>query len=87
MKRPTIKTIIPKGTEIHSTHPVKGVSISRREQVVDNIRNKRDYLKYCDNVEWAGAGGYWRWAEITDEILDANPELKEWIEEKKENEK
>ncbi|MCK4668165.1 hypothetical protein KAU33_15550 [Candidatus Dependentiae bacterium] len=57
MKRPTIKTIIPKGTEIHSTHPVKGVSISRREQVVDNIRTKRDYLKYCDNVGGGGGGG------------------------------
>lgn len=83
MTRPTIKTIIPKGTKIRSTHPSKGCLISKREQVVDNIHTKRDYFIHCDNVEWAGAGGYWRWAKINDEILEANPELKVWIEEKK----
>ena len=83
MTRSTIKIVIPKGTEIHSTHPTKSNLISKREQVIDSIYTKKDYLKWCDKVEWAGAGGYWRWVEITNEILNANPELKGWIEEKK----
>ena len=83
MKRPTIKIVIPKGTEINSTHPSKSSLVSKREQIVNSIHTKKHYLKWCTEVTWAGAGGYWRWAKITDEILNANPELKGWIEEKK----
>ena len=85
MTRPTIEIIVPKGTEIHSTHPTKDRVTSRATATVKNIYSKKDYLEWCDRVEWAGAGGYWRWVDISenDAILEANPELKSWIEEKK----
>ena len=79
MVRKTINIVIPKGTEIHSTHPTRGKLVSLNTQTVDNIYSKEDYLDWCDKVEWAGASGYWRWATINDEILDVNPELKEWV--------
>lgn len=82
----TIEILIPKGTEIHSTHPTRNKIVSARTQTVDNIFSKRDYLEWCDKIEWAGAGGYWRWATINDEILDVNPELKKWVEKKREME-
>lgn len=83
MSRPTIEIIVPKGTEIHSTHPTRSKIISKATTTVNNTYLKKDYLKWCDRIEWAGAGGYWRWVDINDTILEANPELKEWIEEKK----
>lgn len=83
MSRPTIKIIIPKGTEIHSTHPTKSEIISRATLPVKNIYLKKDYLDWRNRVERAGVGGYWRWVDINDTILEANPELKSWIEEKK----
>ena len=83
MKKEQMKITIPKGTEIYSTHPIRSRIISESLAIVDNIYFKNDYLSWCNKVEWAGAGGYWRWTEITDEILNVNPELKEWIEEKK----
>ena len=87
MTRETMKIIVPKGTEILSTHPTHSKVTSKAVQTVKNTYSKRDYLNWCNRIEWAGAGGYWRWAEINDEILEANPDLKEWIEEKKKNEK
>jgi len=87
MSRPTIKIIVPKGTKINSTRPKKSELISQATLTVNNIYLKKDYLDWCDRIEWAGAGGYWRWVDINDEILEANPELKGWIEEKKRKDK
>lgn len=78
--------IIPAHTEICSTHPQKDKIISQREQTVRIIHVEKDYLKWCNQVEWVGTGNYWRWADITDEILDANPKLKKWVNQRKKNE-
>lgn len=86
MVKKGILVIIPANTEIRSTHPQKDKIISRRAQNVITINNEKDYLTWCSRVEWGGSGGYWRWADITDEILDANPKLKELVDQRKKNE-
>lgn len=89
VRKPTeekIKVVIPACTVIHSTHPTQSKIVSTRAQNVTIIHGEDDYLKWCTQVEWAGTGSYWRWAEITDEILNANPKLKKWINQRKKNE-
>jgi len=81
-----IKVVIPACTVICSTHPTHPKIISKRAQTVTIIHGEDDYLKWCNQVEWTGAGGYWRWADIDDVIIKANPMLKKWVNQRKKNE-
>lgn len=83
------EVVIPAGTPIRSTHPTRKFVVSKRSQVVSvshafdfyidtSYREEAGRLKFA-TVSWAGAGGYWRDAQVTPELLAANgkelPEL------------
>jgi hypothetical protein len=65
--------VIPKGTRIISTHPTKSDMITTRMQKI----TISSISSHSGEINWIGAGNYWRWCYPSDEIIEANPEFKE----------
>ncbi len=67
-----MEIMIPKGTLVKTTHP-SGDRISKQKQIVSSIISSFD-----KRIVWSGMGSYWRWVNVED-VIDANPELKEYL--------
>jgi len=67
--------VIPRGTQIHSTHPShdRDGQTSTRKQIV--LVHDSDVWKCpnaqkmdCIKILWVGSGGYWKWAWFPHDI-------------------
>lgn len=77
------KVVIPAGTPVKTTHPTNPNGPSARRQTISVAHTFRAFdAPWARGVEripgyvsWAGAGGYWRDAQVTPELIAANPDL------------
>lgn len=77
------KVVIPAGTPVKSTHPTNPAGPSARRQTISASHTfrafddpwRQDGTRFPGYVSWAGTGGYWRDAQVTPELIAANPGL------------
>ena len=64
------QVVLPKGTPIvYDTAPGEKRSVVGRRQIVTVAW----MTHHPDTIYWAGAGGYWKGARLTDEMAVMNP--------------
>lgn len=77
------KVVVPAGTPLWSSHPSAPNGPSSHRQIISVVSTFTAYdypwshwtERIPGYISWVTNGGYWREAEVTPELIAANPDL------------